>query len=137
MLKEWGHPPALFTEGIAVALAPQAIYGFGNFREEPTWNGQKLDDIAVSLLQKQKVPELGVLVESDAFHGLSTDISYPIAGSFVCYLLKKFPVENLKQVFLGTSFFDSAEKLNAVFYHAYGVEISNIWDEWQQYLVDK
>jgi hypothetical protein len=134
VLNEWGHAPALFTEGIAVALAPQPIYGFGNFIANPTWNGQNLDDIAVSILQQRKIPELKILLESNSFHSVSTDITYPIAGSFVGYLIEQFPLESLKEVFHSTSFYDSSEKFNSIFSQVYGVEISVVWNEWQQNL---
>ena len=137
VLNEWGHPPALFTEGLAVALAPQAIYGSRNFIAEPTWNGQNLDDIASSLLQQQKVPELEILLESNSFHAVGTDISYPVAGSFIRYLMNEYQNENLKEVFKNTSFSDSAQNLISVFIQAYGKELSVCWGEWQQYLSNR
>lgn len=135
VLNEWGHPPALFTEGIAVALAPQPIYGFANFIANSTWNGQNLHDIAVSLFQQQKIPELEVLLESNSFHKISTDIAYPIAGSFIRYLLEQFPLESLKEFFKSTSFYDSPEQCSSVFGQIFGKNLSDCWEEWERSLI--
>lgn len=134
---EWGHPPALFTEGIAVALAPQAIYGFGNFNPEPTWNGNKLDEIALSFLEQEQIPDLHALLESNSFHTLDSNLSYPVAGSFVRYLMNEYQLENLKEVFKNTSFFDTSQKLITAFSQTYGKELSLCWDEWQQFLTNQ
>ncbi|HWX25164.1 MAG TPA: hypothetical protein VN083_08995 [Vicinamibacteria bacterium] len=68
-----GDPGAFFQEGLAVALGDRG-----------RWNGVAVDTIAARLVSRVK--NIQALV--DGFGGIDSNSSYPLAGSFVGFLLK-------------------------------------------------
>jgi hypothetical protein len=68
-----GDPGAFFQEGLAVALG-----------DHGRWNGVAVDTIAARLVAR--ITNIRAVV--DGFGRLDSDSSYPLAGSFVGFLLK-------------------------------------------------
>lgn len=129
-----GHPPALFNEGIAVALAPQPIYGFGIFIGAPTWNGQSIDEISRELKQNNEIPNISSLLESNDFFNYSTNITYPLAGSFCKYLIENYSINQLKSFYQILSFESSSNDVINHFNNIYSKDIVVAWNDWIEQL---
>lgn len=127
-----GQSPALFNEGIAVALAPQPIYGLGVFRNIPTWKGESIDIIAKRLRDRNEVPSLSSLIRSRDFFRHDTNITYPISGSFFKYLLNTFSITKCKRFLSSVQFENTDMTVMTKFRVAFGSDIQDVWDNWLQ-----
>ncbi len=76
-----GNPGTFFQEGLAVAL--------GN---EGRWQGEKVDKIA-----RRYAKGLAKLMAQ--FEAVDTNVSYPVAGSFVGYLVRTYGAEQVATFF--------------------------------------
>ncbi|MGH7468730.1 MAG: hypothetical protein ACRENP_12300 [Longimicrobiales bacterium] len=125
-----GHPPALFNEGVAVAhqtLPPSGIL-------TPRWSGQDVHVLARQFDATGRLPSLDQLVASTSFFQFDTNVTYPMAGSFVRYLIDTHGLATFK-VFLRNSRFDAAPtQTESAFQTAYGRSISAVWTEWRSWL---
>ncbi len=83
------HPNMGFTEGLAVALAPD---------RRPL----SLDDSAASLFGSDRFPSISSLF-SPLFWGVSGSRAYTISGSIIGYILSQHGVESLKRLYGGAS----------------------------------
>lgn len=121
----WGHPPALFNEGIAVAHSTDPATG--DFT--PRWNRT-----SVHLLARRTAFTLDDLLTSADFFSQDEDLTYPTAGSFVRWLLDTRGVSPMR-AFFGQSTFDAtADDTRAKFAAAYGFSLDSAWDEWRRWL---
>ncbi len=81
------HPNMAFTEGFAVALAP-----------EP--RTMTLDDGAASLIESKRLPEIQDLF-SPLFWRVSGGRAYTVAGSFIRFLIDTKGVDGVKALYAG------------------------------------
>lgn len=126
-----GHPPAIFNEGIAVAH--QANY-FKYPVFIPDWNGQDFNILAKNFKQNGKIPPLDKLLGIYSFWDYGEEITYPVSGSFVQYLIKQYGLEKMKSFITICDFNDSKEKIRAYFNSTYGISIEAAWSEWNYYI---
>ena len=78
-----GDPGPFFQEGLAVALSGSK------------WRGQTLAGVRLpTSLRRQKVSALAARFES-----LPPDVAYPVAGSFVAFLIKSYGVSRVAEFF--------------------------------------
>jgi hypothetical protein len=130
VILEIGHPPALFNEGIAVAH--QALPASGILYAQ--WNGRNVHAIAAEHLAANRIPDVAALLESPDFFRLDEGFAYPLAGSFVRFLIDRYGMAPLRAYFGGSTFDDGAAKSRALFAAAYGVTLDAAWAEWRAFL---
>ncbi len=84
-----GNPPKMFTEGIAVA------HQTNPFENDfiPKWGKEPIDKIVYELNGKSQIPPLDSLLVMSQYFKYSENITYPISGSFVKYLLQIYGYE--------------------------------------------
>jgi len=82
---EMGDPGRFFHEGLAVAL--------GN---EGRWRGAKVDDLARRLVRRCTWRAL-----LERFESLDPEVGYPLAGSFVAFLIERHGVDRVSAFFRG------------------------------------
>jgi hypothetical protein len=95
VILQMGHPPPLFTEGIAVAHQtnpPQGIL-------RPRWNGTDLHVLARQYDAAGRLAALRSLLRSSDFFDFDSNVMYPCAGSFVLYLIDSQGLVPLKKYF--------------------------------------
>jgi len=126
-----GHPPALFNEGIAVAH--QADY-FQYPYFVPGWNGQDFNKLAKEFKQNGNMPSLDKLLGTVTFWDFSSNITYPVAGSFVRFLIDQYGIIKMKSFISISGFYDTKDKIHNDFYNTYGKTIENAWDEWDDFI---
>lgn len=122
-----GRPPGLFSEGVAVA---HQVDPTGSDRR-PRWSGRPLDAIAREVAAAGRMPELDGVIETSGFARLDPGIGYPIAGSFVRYLLDEAGLAPFATLARTSGAADPAAKIRADFEAAYGASIDSWWARWR------
>jgi hypothetical protein len=125
-----GTPPALFSEGIAVAHHGASLVG--SFDGDPLWNGASARD-RVRLLQSiGGLPDMSEILENEAFQRLPADVTYPVAGLFVRYLLDEAGAAPLLALIASCPRGAAAPTIRARFRDAYGGDDIDVW--WSRWL---
>lgn len=127
-----GHPPALLNEGLAVAHHMDPLGGVFT----PMWSQVPVDDIARSAVSSGTLPALADLLVSPDFFRFDTGLTYPVAGSFVRYLLDTRGLAPMRTYLAGATFEDGASRTQARFEAAYGEPIGAAWAAWLTSLND-
>jgi hypothetical protein len=125
-----GHPPALFNEGIAVAhqtIPAEAIF-------YAQWNRRNVHAISAEHLAAGRLPPLDRLIASRDFFEESTELTYPISGSFVRFLIDHHGLARMRAYLQGRNFEDGAAATRAAFQAAYGLTLDAAWAEWRAFL---
>lgn len=130
VIRAWGHPPALFNEGIAVAH--QANPAAGDLA--PRWNGQDLHALTRAADAAGRLPDLSRITTSTGFFDFDTQLTYPMAGSFVRWLIDTRGLGPIEALFRTSSFGAPAADTEAKFQAAYGTSLSAAWREWRDWL---
>ena len=125
-----GHPPALFNEGVAVA--PQTNPRLGD--TVARWNGEPVHTIAARLDAAGQLPALDALLTSPSFFSHPESVTYPVAGSWVRYLIDERGLPMFKAYLASSSFEASAAQTRAAFAAAYGVTLDSEWARWRIFL---
>lgn len=126
-----GHPPALFNEGIAVAHSA-SYYIHPNF--VPCWNNQDFNKLSKYYKQNGSMPSLDKLLGNKTFWEYDSNITYPIAGSFIRFLIDQYGIIKMKSFIAISGFYDSKDKIRSNFYGTYGKTIESVWDEWDDFI---
>jgi len=126
-----GHPAALFNEGIAVAHSANYLNSPDFI---PGWNNQDFNTLSKDFKQNGKTPSLDKLLGIYSYWDYSSNITYPISGSFVRYLIDHYSIEKMKAFITICDFNDSKEKIHSDFYNTYGFTIENAWSEWENFI---
>lgn len=126
-----GHPPALFNEGIAVAYSANYF-----IRPDfiPCWNNQDFNVLSKSYRQNGNIPSLDKLLGTVTFWDFSSNITYPISGSFIRFLINQYGIAKMKSFITISDFYDSKIKIHNDFYNTYGKTIESAWDEWDEFI---
>jgi len=121
-----GHPPALFNEGVAVAhqMDPAANDLVAR------WNADPVHAIARFRLLRGDVPGLDQLIESPGFFKYRQGLTYPIAGSFVRWLIDVHGLESFKTYARRATFDDGAHRTRSLIRSTYSVSLDSLWSEW-------
>lgn len=122
-----GLAPALVNEGFAVAHQTLPVLGI----TEPDWGGTHIDTLAARFEREGSIPSLETLLRSRDFFQHDTEITYPMAGSFVKSLVERHGYEPLKALFRSSGFEDGPAELRADFREAFGEEIEEAWSLWK------
>lgn len=126
----WGSTPALFSEGFAVAhqtVPLRNIY-------EPHWSGTAVHDLARQYLADDRIPALDQLLESTGFRRFDPEITYPLAGSFVRYLIDTDGLDRVVEFISRSGSDDRADATRANFQAAFGQEVEEAWGRWLTFL---
>lgn len=127
---EWNAAPALMNEGMAVAH--QALPHLGI--TDPVWSGTPIDTLAARAIRKGSLPPVEELLKSTDFRRYETSFIYPVAGSFVKWVLDRHGYGAAESFFRMSTLDDSGERLRANFRSAFGGEIEDAWDAWRESL---
>lgn len=127
-----GLPVALFNEGIAVAHQTDPLNG----RFEPFWNMVHIHELSREYQQRGEIPPLDSLLESSSFFSFEENRIYPLAGSFVRFLIDTPGLEPMKTLIGRSSFLDTKSKVYADFQAVYGAPIDVWWNRWLAFLTE-
>jgi hypothetical protein len=107
-----GNPGRFFQEGLAVALGDGGV-----------WNGVKVDALAVRLLARAGNADQMI----DAFDRVDPNEAYPLAGSFVQYLVKTHGAKTVATFFHACS---NATDRDASFAKVFGCDLGAATKAW-------
>ena len=127
-----GHPPVLFNEGIAVAY--QA--GYPNTDFIPGWNGQDFNLLSRNYKQSNKLPPLDDLIGTNSFGTYDSNITYPVSGSFIRFLIGQYGIEKMKWYIKLSQFEDSKDKIHTNFSSMYPITLESTWNSWKEYIAN-
>jgi len=122
----FGRPTDFFNEGIATGLSTDPI---GN-RFTPWWNAQPLDDLVRGFRQAGRLPSLSSIVESTSFRALDDQIGYPVAGSFMAFVVSTYGVEPTKAFFRSGARDNTLAQIRVSFGSAFGVALETAEQDW-------
>ena len=128
-----GRPTDFFNEGIAVAMSVDLQSG----GLDPIWQSQTVHAWAANFRANGELPRLSDIVETDAFRQLDDNRSYPIAGSFLSFMLDSHGIEPMKQFFRNGSREARRADIEREFSAAFGITLSDAEGQWHQFLVGK
>lgn len=126
-----GQPPALFNEGIAVAHSANYLIR-PNF--VPCWNSQDFNKLSKYYKQNGNMPSLDKLLGTITFGDYDSNITYPIAGSFIRFLIDQYGIIKMKSFISTSGFYDTKDKFHNDFYDTYGKTIESAWAEWDDFI---
>jgi hypothetical protein len=127
VILQMGFPPALFTEGVAVAHSTDPVRGILT----PRWSGTDVHVLARGYDATGRLPAVSSLLRSSEFFNFDMNMTYPCAGSFVRYLIDTYGLAPLKAYFASSTFEDAAAITESKFLAAYGRPVASLWDEWR------
>ncbi|MDX1578106.1 MAG: hypothetical protein R3266_06460 [Gemmatimonadota bacterium] len=127
-----GDSPALFNEGVAVAHHGASIHG--EFDGDPTWSGTPVHDIARNHGAAGTLPGLTELAVSHRFREYDPEITYPVAGSFVRFLIDESGIDAFKDYVGRTGPNDDYGAIAADFQAVYGETLEGSWERWLSFL---
>ena len=127
-----GRTPSFFNEGIAVAHHGDPIRG--SF-DRAIWNGRDIHEVAAEHVARGDVPALDALLDTDDFWDHDQDVTYPVAGSFVRFLLDEHGVDTFKAFAAGLDGgADPPSRVRARFRERYGRELDERWSAWKRFV---
>ncbi len=121
-----GMPPKLFSEGIAVAHQTNPIEN----DTVPKWGNMSIDKVAAKFVRESKIPQLDSLLNINDFMKFDADITYPISGSFVKYLITEYGLELLYDFFRESNWDDNPKEMKKIFNEIYRIELIVVWNSW-------
>jgi len=122
----WGFPVALFVEGLAVAH--QTNPPANDF--VPRWNGTALDDLVRRLRALETVPPIAAIAETAAFRARDSDIMYPVAGSFVRFLIVTQGIGAMRRLYGEMPNDATLSTVRAAFLRTYGFTLDEAEARW-------
>jgi hypothetical protein len=126
-----GRMTPLFNEGLAVAFQVDPVRG----DMTPRWNNRHVHDIAVSLRATGRLVPLASLLTIDGWRGVDSQVAYPVAGSFVRYLLDvQGGIAPVRQLFTGSTQADPPALVRSKFEASYGRSLDALETDWLAFL---
>lgn len=116
---KWGISIGLLREGLAEYL-------------HPLWH-KETHKFWMKKFTQQKKFDLEKLFDNDYFYSLNPNISYPIAGSFVKYLIKKYGLIKFKKTYSKLSKENHNQENIILFEKIYKKSIKEILTDWIKY----
>jgi hypothetical protein len=65
---------------------------------------------------------------------MDAHITYPVAGSFVRFLIDRHGLPPLKELFATVGYTDAASAIRQHFQASYGFPIETVWSDWLAFL---
>lgn len=127
-----GTPPGLFNEGVAVAYHGASLSG--SFEGDPLWNGGSVHAAVRSIRAAARLPDIDDILENGAFARANPEISYPVAGSFVRYLIDQAGVVPFLTLVTRCPRDAPSTRIRDQFTGVYGADIDSWWTHWLEWL---
>lgn len=116
-----GLPPQLLREGLAEHLSG-------------SWHNMSHDKWAVQFLNENKVSDLSKMIDDEEWYEWDDRIAYPIAGSFITYLINKLGQEKFLELYKSLSRDFDVQKNTLLFEKITNTTITDAQAQWQNYL---
>ena len=122
-----GRPPALFSEGIAVAFH----YWPGQDEADwPRWNGEHVHTLTRLHRQHRRLPDLDELLRNGDFRDFDDQVTYPMAGSFIVHMIERHGLEAVLEVMRRLDGIDDPDAIRSVVHDVLGMSLRQCWSTW-------
>jgi hypothetical protein len=128
-----GRPSDFFNEGIAVGLSADPFRS--NY--EPLWQSMSVDAAAKQALGLGGVPSVTAIMETDPFRRLADTQSYPIAGSFVKFLVDRYGIDPMMAFFRPASRTETLPSMEHRFVGLYGMALADAERLWREHVQNR
>lgn len=127
-----GRPSDFFNEGLAVALNTEPfVEPFA-----PPWNGMHVHSVAKDRCAATILcPALTSIIATDGFRDFPESTTYPLAGSFLLYLIEQDGIGPMLQFFGAGSRDQSRGRIENNFQAAWGMSVAEAEAAWRAFLV--
>lgn len=126
----WGNPPALLSEGVAVAHT--LVYQRRDY--VPSWGGVPVHDAVRATIRQGQYIELRRIAQTAAFRQFPGGITYGEAGSLARYLIDTYGLPLFRQVYARVHLDSRADDVSNGFQATYGKSLWLIEQEWLGFL---
>jgi len=127
----FGRATSLLNEGLAVAFQVDPVRG----DMTPRWNNRHVHDVSAGWRRQGRLAALGLLLKSEEFRALDSQVAYPEAGSFVRFLLdSQGGVPPIKALFSRSTFQDAPDVTRRNIESVYGKTLEALEGEWHTLL---
>lgn len=127
-----GDSPGLFNEGVAVAHHGASVDG--EFDGDPNWSGTSVHELARGFRNAGTLPELAELAVDREWQEHDPEMTYPVAGSFVRFLIDETGIDAFKDYVARAGRNDDFETISADFLAVYGESLDVWWERWLAFL---
>jgi hypothetical protein len=121
-----GIPPDFFNEGIAVAMSTDPSRNVFEAR----WNGQPPRSLARQYRAAGQLPALADMVETQAFRRIDETKGYPIAGSFMSFMIDDRGMEPVRAFFAAGGRDARVADIDRQFTSAFGISLQAAEARW-------
>jgi hypothetical protein len=122
----WGFPVALFVEGLAVAYSTNPAASDFVAR----WNSTPVHELARRFRASGQLPAIADLAETNAFRGRDAGITYPVAGSFVRFLVDTEGIGQMRRLYGAMTNQASLSTVRTAFQQIYGFSLEEAERRW-------
>jgi hypothetical protein len=129
---ELGRPSDFFDEGLAVNFGGLRVVGGEVTLFPSALRNFEVDSEALTVLASGRFSgSIRQILTSASFQSRPFDVTYPLAGSFVKFLIRTRGVAALKTFFAGSSAFDSLGEIEGRLEVAFGAPLDALEVEWR------
>lgn len=104
----------------------------------PVWGDRHIHEVARQIVLGNDLPSLDSMLDAFGWLGLTSNgnsyPAYPVAGSFVRFLIDEHQMADLVQFFRESWVLDPVTETEAKFAAAFGVSLSDEWSRWQDFV---
>ena len=125
-----GRPSDFFNEGLAVAMSVDP----STDRFVPMWQSQTVHAWARLYRGSNQLPRIPEVVETEAFRRLDEGVGYPVAGSFLFFLIDSRGMGPMRQFLSGENRDERRASIERRFAEAFGVDLSGAEQAWHAFL---
>jgi hypothetical protein len=130
--EELGRPSDFFDEGLAVNFGGLRIEGGEVTLFPSALRNFEVDREALTVFASGRFSgSIRQILTSSAFQAQSFEVTYPLAGSFVKFLLRTRGVAAVRTFFQGASAFDSLAEIEERLQLAFGAPLDSLEAEWR------
>ena len=104
---------------------------------DPMWQGRTVHTWAATFRATGLLPRIADIVETGAFRGLDANRSYPIAGSFVFFLIESRGMEQTRQFFRTGSRDSRRSDVEGQFSAAFQLTLGEAETQWLDFVARK
>jgi hypothetical protein len=115
----------------AYGVPPKAIAEGTVFWLHGVWFDKPVNELAAYYLAHNALPPVSDLIDYNKFAMLDPTISWPVAASFVTFIVDRWGTERLIELYKEVAGYNSYELFARAFEKVYGIPCQDVEEQWQ------